>query len=144
MLACAKPGELDATWAACGSSPSFTWVRPPHFALLMVRGRVSATGVPFNLGEMTVTRCVLQIQGGILGFATISGRNKRHAALAALIDALLQQESAATSMLLTAIDELETKRQARGEAEREQAEASRPEFMMQLSEHAALGTAATD
>ena len=56
----------------------------------MVRGRAGGTGAPFNLGEMTVTRCALRLTDGRTGHAYIPGRDRIHAEAAALCDALLQ------------------------------------------------------
>ncbi|PTW50948.1 phosphonate C-P lyase system protein PhnG [Rhodovulum kholense] len=57
----------------------------------MVRGRMGGTGAPFNLGEVTVTRCALRLQeGGVVGHAWVQGRDKAKARRAALADALMQ------------------------------------------------------
>lgn len=58
--------------------------------MLMLRGRVGGTGNPFNLGEASVVRCAVRLGNGALGVAYAMGRDKRHAELAALFDALLQ------------------------------------------------------
>jgi alpha-D-ribose 1-methylphosphonate 5-triphosphate synthase subunit PhnG len=56
----------------------------------MVRGRAGGTGAPFNLGEMTVTRCALRLEEGQVGHAYVQGRGRRKAEIAALCDALMQ------------------------------------------------------
>ena len=56
----------------------------------MVRGRAGGTGVRFNLGEATVTRCAVELDDGTVGHAYVLGRDRRHAELAALFDAMLQ------------------------------------------------------
>ena len=70
------------------------WLRRPETGLMMVQGRVGGTGERFNLGEMTVTRCALRLSGAAsntaVGVAYVMGRNHRHAQLAAVADALLQ------------------------------------------------------
>jgi len=43
----------------------------------------------FNLGEATMTRCTVQVNGAV-GTAYVLGRNVRHAELAALFDGMLQ------------------------------------------------------
>jgi alpha-D-ribose 1-methylphosphonate 5-triphosphate synthase subunit PhnG len=50
---------------------------------------MGGTGRPFNLGEMTVTRCVVQLEDDTAGVAYVTGRDRRQAELAALADALL-------------------------------------------------------
>ena len=56
----------------------------------MVRGRAGGSGAPFNLGEMTVTRCAVKITSGEIGHAYVQGLDTRKAQQAALIDALMQ------------------------------------------------------
>lgn len=65
-------------------------LRAPESGLVMLRGRMGATGAAFNFGEATVTRCAVRLSGGQEGHAYVMGRNARHAQLAALCDALLQ------------------------------------------------------
>lgn len=60
----------------------------------MVRGRLGGTGAPFNLGEMTLTRCALQLESGAVGHGYVQGRDKEKARVAALVDALMQTEQA--------------------------------------------------
>ena len=60
----------------------------------MVQGRVGGTGEPFNLGEMTVTRCSVRLADGAVGHAWVQGRDKDHARRAAVADALLQTDAA--------------------------------------------------
>jgi alpha-D-ribose 1-methylphosphonate 5-triphosphate synthase subunit PhnG len=67
-----------------------TMPRPPETGLCMVRGRMGGSGRPFNLGEMTLTRCVVQLGDNTTGVAYVAGRDRRQAELAALADALLQ------------------------------------------------------
>ena len=43
----------------------------------MVRGRAGGGGAPFNLGEMTVTRCTVRTEAGFVGHAYIAGREDR-------------------------------------------------------------------
>ena len=66
-------------------------MRQPEIGLTMVRGRAGGTGKIFNLGEITITRCVVKFEE-TTGFGYVGGRSKRHAELAAVCDGLLQQE----------------------------------------------------
>ncbi|MBZ4690983.1 MAG: phosphonate lyase system protein PhnG [Cereibacter sp.] len=74
--------------------PAHDLLRRPEIGAVMVRGRTGATGAPFNLGEMSVTRCSVRLEGGAVGHAHVQGRDKSHALRAALADALLQTEAA--------------------------------------------------
>ncbi len=90
VLAKAPAARLAEVCAGLGTKPSFTWLRAPEFGAVMSRGRTGATGAPFNLGEITVTRCSLRLEDGTVGHAYIAGRNADHARNAALCDAMLQ------------------------------------------------------
>ncbi len=68
-------------------------IRPPETGIVMLRGRMGGTGSAFNLGEATVTRCAVRTAKGHEGHAYVMGRNHGHAKLAAVCDALLQDES---------------------------------------------------
>ena len=94
LLAKAPAQQLDRLWAALGTTPKFSWLRAPEAGGVMVRGRAGATGAPFNLGEMTVTRCSLKLESGEVGHAYVQGRDKQHATRAALVDALMQTDQA--------------------------------------------------
>jgi alpha-D-ribose 1-methylphosphonate 5-triphosphate synthase subunit PhnG len=75
--------------------PPHDLLRAPEVGALMVRGRTGGTGAPFNLGEITVTRCSVRLAAGAVGHAWVQGRNKDHARRAAVIDALMQTDAAA-------------------------------------------------
>lgn len=66
------------------------FIRPAQTGMAMVRGAAGGQGAAFNLGEMTVSRCVVQLHDGRQGFSYVAGRDLRHAELAALADARLQ------------------------------------------------------
>ena len=77
--------------------PPHALLRGPEVGAVMVRGRIGGTGQPFNLGEMTVTRCSVRLEGGAIGHAHVQGRDKAHALRAALVDALMQTDQAAVT-----------------------------------------------
>ncbi|MFN3294182.1 MAG: phosphonate C-P lyase system protein PhnG [Gemmobacter sp.] len=91
LLAKAPPERLAALMP---EPPAHTPLRAPETGAVMVRGRAGGTGAPFNLGEMTVTRCSVRLACGIVGHAWVQGRDKRHATRAALADALMQTAAA--------------------------------------------------
>ena len=47
---------------------------------------MGGTGNRFNVADVTITRCVVKLENGALGYSYLSGRNKAHAELAAVID----------------------------------------------------------
>ena len=74
--------------------PGYSLLRAPEIGAVMIEGRTGGTGAPFNLGEMTVTRCSLKLDSGEVGHAYVQGCDKRHAQRAALVDALMQTDRA--------------------------------------------------
>jgi len=90
VLARAAADELDRCLTANGGAPAYQRLRGPESGLVMVRGRTGGGGAPFNLGEMTVTRCTVRTEAGQVGHAYVAGRDARQAELAAVLDALLQ------------------------------------------------------
>ena len=90
LMARAPAGRVAALLDATTPRPPFAWLRAPETGSVMVRGRAGATGGPFNLGEMTVTRCALRLETGEEGHAWLQGRRREDAEAAALVDALMQ------------------------------------------------------
>lgn len=106
----------------------FQLIRPAEIGMTMVRGRMGGTGAAFNLGEMTVTRCVVRFADGRTGYSYVAGRNKRHAELAALADAHLQG-SDQQHWLKSMIEPLEKIQQAQRAAQQAEAASTRVEFV---------------
>jgi alpha-D-ribose 1-methylphosphonate 5-triphosphate synthase subunit PhnG len=92
LLARAPLHQLEA-WAVRQPQRAVSWLRRPETGLVMVRARAGGTGEQFNLGEMTVTRCALKLEGAGCGVAYVQGRSARKAEIAALADALLQTQN---------------------------------------------------
>lgn len=90
VLAKAPPARLAELMP---QMPEVVVLRAPEVGSVMVRGRVGGTGAPFNLGEITVTRCSLRLEGAV-GHAWVQGRDKAHAMRAAAVDALMQTDRA--------------------------------------------------
>ncbi|WP_445938565.1 phosphonate C-P lyase system protein PhnG [Pseudomonas sp.] len=82
-------GQLAAYESALKEA-EYRLIRAPEIGMTLVRGRMGGTGSPFNLGEMSVTRCVVRLADGCTGYSYVAGRDKQHAELAALADAHLQ------------------------------------------------------
>ncbi len=47
----------------------------------------------FNMGEMTMTRCVIRLDSDEVGYGFVAGRSKKKSELMAIIDACWQKES---------------------------------------------------
>jgi alpha-D-ribose 1-methylphosphonate 5-triphosphate synthase subunit PhnG len=129
MSLCAKApeGRVSALLDAAMTRPTFTWLRAPEIGSAMVRARAGATGAPFNIGEMTVTRCALTLETGEVGHAYIQGRRKPDAEAAALVDALMQT-GAADVLRAQVLDPLATEAEAAKAARAAKAAATKVDF----------------
>jgi alpha-D-ribose 1-methylphosphonate 5-triphosphate synthase subunit PhnG len=89
------PTERIAACLGVIDLPSHEVARRPESGLVMVRGRVGGDGAPFNLGEASVSRAVVRLASGELGFGYVLGRDGEKATLIALCDALIQSSDLA-------------------------------------------------
>lgn len=128
VLARAAISEIEAQMAALPALPDHTRLRGPETGLAMVRARSGGEGAPFNLGEMTVTRCTVRDVGGRIGHAVVAGRNKRQAEWAAALDAALQDPTRRNALLAAVIDPLSEMQRAARAAVAGKAAATRVAF----------------
>ncbi len=128
VLAKAQLSELEGCWQALAEQPGYEWLRVPEVGMVMLRGRAGGSGGQFNLGQMTVTRCALRLASGEAGFGYVKGRSKRHAELAALFDALLQNESQRPDLETQVITPLEAAQRERRAARSRKANATKVDF----------------
>lgn len=124
LLARAIPARLEQLFP---DLPPHDMLRPPEVGAVMVQGRAGGTGQPFNLGEVTVTRCALRLASGAVGHAHVQGRDKAHATRAAVLDALLQTDAAAP-LRASVLAPLEAEETARRATRAAKAAATRVEF----------------
>jgi alpha-D-ribose 1-methylphosphonate 5-triphosphate synthase subunit PhnG len=89
------PRELLERHAGAISGDAFVRLRAPEVGLAMIRARVGNTGDRFNLGDATVTRCVVRHHGAggrvAAGVGIVLGRDEARAEWVARLDAMLQQ-----------------------------------------------------
>jgi alpha-D-ribose 1-methylphosphonate 5-triphosphate synthase subunit PhnG len=113
ILALATPDEVEAAWATLPHRPHYRIVRGGEVGLVMVGGRVGGTGARFDFGEMTVTRCTVELENGNVGHAYVRGRERRHAELAAVLDAMLQDAGRRAAIARHVLDPLTAAQAAR-------------------------------
>ena len=128
VLARASADDIAQRLEAVPTPPPHVRLRGPETGLVMVRGRAGGDGAPFNLGEMTVTRCAVRLTDGRVGHAYVAGRDARQAELAALCDALMLDEGARPDIARAVIEPLAQAQAARREAEARRAAATRVQF----------------
>jgi alpha-D-ribose 1-methylphosphonate 5-triphosphate synthase subunit PhnG len=89
---------------------------------------MGSTGNPFNMGDMTVTRSVIKLAEGEMGYSYVKGRNKEHAHLAALIDALMQTPAYSSTLQRQVIEPLMATMEEHVRTRRQQITTSKVEF----------------
>ena len=127
-LAQADPATVEAAWERLSARPPYRLLRASEIGLVMVQGRAGGTGAPFNLGEMTVTRCSVELGDGRVGHAYVPGRDRRHAERAAVLDAMFQDPAAGPALEAEVVAPLLAAREARRAAARARASRTRVEF----------------
>ncbi|WP_043364182.1 phosphonate C-P lyase system protein PhnG [Belnapia sp. F-4-1] len=128
VLARADADAIATRLADAPALPRHIRLRGPETGLVMTRGRQGGDGAPFNLGEMTVTRCSVRLADGAVGHAYVAGRDARQAELAAVLDAALQDPARRPVLLATVIEPLAEAQAAHAAREAAKAAATRVEF----------------
>jgi len=128
VLAQAAVTDVEEAWGRLPERPAYRLLRAPETGLVMVRGRTGGTGGQFNLGEITVTRCSVELDDGRVGHSYVGGRSRCHAEQAAVLDALLQDPRRRTALEETVIAPLFARQEEHRRAARTRAAATRVEF----------------
>jgi alpha-D-ribose 1-methylphosphonate 5-triphosphate synthase subunit PhnG len=133
VLAHAGAAELQRLAAPLLADYRFETLREPETALVMVRARIANTGDRYNLGEATLTRCVVRhvdAEGNaVAGVGHVLGTGAAHALQIAQLDALLQRPAHQGGLMQRVIEPLRRARRDRDNGERAATEASRVRFM---------------
>ena len=131
-LARATTDELRRLAAPVADAQHHHWLRAPETGLVMLRGRIGNTGDRFNLGEATVTRCVVRIAspegGSTAGVGYVLGRDEQRARWIACIDALLQIGPCHADVMQQVIEPLAALTRRRHDAEHAAVASSRVQF----------------
>ena len=90
VLAAATAEELRGAVSRVADPGTVEDLKTPETGLVMLRGRIGGDGALFNIGEATVTRAVVRINTGEIGYGVRLGRNAVAARDAAILDALWQ------------------------------------------------------
>jgi len=134
------PREQLALHAGALVPSEFEWLRQPETGLAMVRARVGNTGDRFNLGEVTITRCVTRHRDAsgdaVAGVGYIKGRDAERARWVAMFDALLQRPAYRERLMRDVIGPLRSAIDATRAAEAARTAASRVRFFTLQSETA--------
>jgi alpha-D-ribose 1-methylphosphonate 5-triphosphate synthase subunit PhnG len=126
-LADAQTSEIAARVATLGPS-DYVELRPVETGLVMLQGRIGGDGAPFNFGEATVTRAAVRIPSGEIGFSYVLGRDRDKARLAALCDALWQNETTREALEREVLAPIRARLEAERTRRRREIAASRVDF----------------
>lgn len=127
-LAHSQPAALLARMNALSLTPVYETIRAPEIGLVQLQARMGGTGERFFAGDATLTRAVVRLSSGTLGYGYVLGRDKAHAERCAAIDALLQEQPHFQTLMETLIAPLEADRAARIAARQAEVNASRVDF----------------
>lgn len=89
-LSCASGGDVAETVAAMGVPEGVVVMKGPEAGSIMLQARAGGTGRRFNFGEATMSRCVVRLSSGTMGFGYALGRDIEKVRNAAVVDALMQ------------------------------------------------------
>lgn len=93
MAVLARASRAEIAEIIGAEVPRHDILKAAETGTVMVEGRAGGAGRRFNLGEATVTRCIVRLDDGAMGFSYALGRDARKARLAAILDARLQAEA---------------------------------------------------
>lgn len=114
------------------AAQGFEWLRAPETGLAMLRGRIGNQGDRFNLGEATMTRCVVRHHGALgtvaAGIGYVLGRDAQRAGWVAQLDALLQQPEHHEALMREVVEPLRQAIAVRRRDEAVRTAASRVQF----------------
>lgn len=132
LIAKAVDDRVSELFDGTGPRPEFTWLHAPEIDSVMMQGRAGGAGAPFNIGEVTVIRCSLQLASGEVGHAYIKGRRKVDAEAAAQIDALMLQTAAATTLRAKVLEPLTREATERRQTRAAKAAATKVDFFKMI------------
>ena len=89
-LARASASDVADTVVAMGEPDGVVVMKGPEAGSIMLQTRAGGTGRRFNFGEATMSRCVVRLASGTMGFGYALGRDIGKVRDAAIIDAVMQ------------------------------------------------------
>jgi len=128
LLGSADPKDLEAARKEHAKGVEITHVVKPETGMIMAQAKADGSNGRFNLGEITVSRCVLEVKKIYMGTSWVMGSDLRHAELAALFDGMLQDPVTRDKLTNTLIKELKIKQTVKNERLTQDASDTRVEF----------------
>lgn len=127
-LSQADPAELESAVKRFSDNYTIRRILPPETGLLMGTAREDGSGAGFNFGEITVSKCVVELNDRYRGYGCIVGADTRHAELTAIMDGMLQVPELSNEVMRSVIRPLEKKQAEKDLATAEKTADTRVEF----------------
>lgn len=121
--------DIKGYWQHDPDDFMYDVLRVPETGMVMSVGRAENSGDPFNLGEVTVTRCAIRLISGETGVGYVLGSDKDHALHIAMIDALAQQDGRCDQLFSQVIEPLQKRIEHTKRQQEEKAAATKVEFL---------------
>ena len=121
--------DIQHYWNHSIDDFQFKTIRPPQTGMVMAVGRTEANGEPFNLGEVSVTRCALRLESGETGFGYSMGSDKTQVLHIALLDALAQVDGNFDNLNNNVIEPLKEKIAERRKRQQKQTNTTKVDFL---------------
>ena len=127
-LAKSELEDIQHLWDSSLNDIDYEFIRPPEIGMVMAVARTGVTGEPFNLGEVSVTRCAVKLASGENGFGYVTGRNNNHSIHVAVIDALAQNDALQANIFSELIQPLQKVLTAKNRTKQDNAGKTKVDF----------------
>lgn len=128
VLAKSSLQDIRQCWNQSLDDIDYSTLRPPQTGMVMAVARTEVKGEPFNLGEVSVTRCAIRLNSGETGIGYVMGSSKEHALHVAVLDAIAQQTEQYAAIHNSVIQPLQTKLLQRYQQQQQTTDTTRVDF----------------
>lgn len=128
VLAKSSLQDIQQCWKHSLDEYQYSTLRQPQTGMVMAVARTEGKGEPFNLGEVSVTRCALRLNSGETGIGYVMGSNKQHALHIALLDAIAQKQNQYDEIHAQVIQPLQQKLLQAHQAQQQKTDTTRVDF----------------
>ncbi len=108
LLAVSDTVSIESAAESIPDNIRYSYVVEPETGMIMIQARADGRRSRFNLGEISITRCIIEINKKFMGAAWVMGSDLRHAELAAKLDGLLQDPDYHERIQKEVIEKLQT------------------------------------
>ncbi len=128
VLAKSALNDIQQFWGQSPDDFEYSTLRQPQTGMVMAVARTEAKGEPFNLGEVTVTRCAIRLASGETGIGYVMGSDREHALHIAVLDALAQHANRYDEIYSSVIQPLQDRLLQRYQQQQQATDTTRVDF----------------